>query len=85
MGNLPVMWTSHLKEDEKKDFADSVRNSRHILDRLEQIVQSKIDSNDRWAAGPDMFSNPNYTHLLAYVNGYVKALREIQELINLKG
>ena len=76
-------WTSHLKEDEKERFRDTVRNSRHVLERLEQMLDGLESGIDRMELDPRIYDTPNWEMRIAHDNGFKQCLRKIKRIIDL--
>jgi hypothetical protein len=79
-----IQWTNHLKTQEEKDrFADSVKGSRLVLERLSQILRQEEDEITRTELSVDSYDNPNWSHKQAFRNGQRSVYRKLQSLTNL--
>lgn len=77
-------WTQHLKtEDEIKRFASSVQGSKHVLDRLVELLQIKENDIALVERSQKAYDNPNWAYLQAHRNGYLTAIQSIKSLVNL--
>ncbi len=61
------------KEKTKRDLV----TARPALDRLEEILRSKMKETNR----VDDYSNPNWGFLMADYNGYNRAIAEVLKII----
>lgn len=77
-------WTKHLKTDEdKQKFEKSVQSSKHVLERLTEILgemESELNSSE---LSPKNYDAPNWHFKQAHVNGQKATLRTIKRIINL--
>ena len=77
-------WTHHLKDEaEKLQFEKSLRSSRWILDRLNEILEEMDVSLDHQEISPKAYDNPNWAYKQAHLNGFRQCLVKISKLINL--
>lgn len=78
---MRTTWTKHLKDEkQRKNFENLVRNSTDIRNRLAQIIKEK----QRIANHSD-FTNPAWAYEQAKDLGYNMALKELLDLVELKG
>lgn len=82
---MQIAWASHLPKEEQEDFKKYVRGSVAILDRLSDIIQKKVEAADNSRISVDAYGIPNWSEKQADSCGYLRAMKEIQELINLEG
>lgn len=81
---MMILWTNHLKTDEeKKNFQNSFRGSKIVLDRLSQILSQEEGEITRTELSADTYDNPNWSHKQAFKNGQRSVYRKLQLLINL--
>jgi hypothetical protein len=68
-----------LPKDEQEGFKKEVKSAKNVLDKLEQIVNSKIKeiviAND--------YDSPSWAYKQADRNGYNRALTEIINILHL--
>jgi hypothetical protein len=77
-------WTHHLKDPvEKKNFENSIRHSRWILDHLSKLLVDMNNSLEKQELSPKVYDNPNWACRQAHSNGFRQCLSKIQTLINL--
>jgi hypothetical protein len=78
------VWTKHLKTaEEKQKFADYLKNSKQLLDRLDQIIDGIDAGLERSEISPKAFENPNWAYLQAYQNGYRGAIQHLKTAISI--
>lgn len=77
-------WTNNLKDpDEKKRFRRYVYNSKGVLDRLGEIMDSEEAALTRKELDEGSYDSPSWAALQAHRNGKRQALRWIKQLITL--
>jgi hypothetical protein len=68
-----------LPKDEQEDFKREVKSAKNVLDKLEQIVNSRMKeivvAND--------YDSPSWAYKQADRNGYNRALTEIINILHL--
>lgn len=78
------IWTQHLDEEATKDrFRNSVSASKHILDRLKDIIAERETAINSIETGVEIFSKPGWDALLAHYNGEKAALKFVKKIIDL--
>ena len=79
---MNTKWSSHLKDaKERKSFEEYVSNCNTILERLTDIVSSRIDELE--VPKPD-YDSPSWGFKQADRIGQVRAYKEILKLTQLK-
>lgn len=77
---IDIKWTSHLKSPEEQEkFRAYVLSSVGVLKRLADILESKVDAREVFKE--EDYKNPSWAFQQADRNGYVRALREIQQML----
>ncbi len=77
-------WTKHLKtEEEQKKFESSLRSSRFVLERLEEILRERLDNVEATELKIDEYDNASWSSKQAHRNGQRSELKQILRLINL--
>lgn len=77
-------WTQHLKtEEEKAEFERDIRNSKFILDRLNQILVDMERELDREEISPRAYDLPNWDYRQAHSNGFRQCLSKIKIITTL--
>lgn len=77
-------WTQHLKDQsEKDDFEKFLRNSKIILDRLDQMFSEEISAAEDADVSIKSFDSPNWAEKQAYRNGYKASLKLLKTIIDL--
>lgn len=76
---MKTIWFMDLPKDEQEGFKKEVKSAKGVLDKLEQIVNSKIKeiviAND--------YDSPSWAYKQADRNGYNRALTEIINILHL--
>jgi hypothetical protein len=76
---MKTIWFMDLPKDEQEGFKKEVKSAKNVLDKLEQIVNSKIKeiviAND--------YDSPSWAYKQADRNGYNRALTEIINILHL--
>ena len=81
---LKSAWINDLKTpEERESFTQIVLNSSLALDKLRKIVYNRVISGEKVAV--DDYDSPSWSHKQADQNGYVRAHREILELLDFNG
>jgi len=76
-----VFWTQHLLQGEKKEeFIKHMRAARPILERVSLYIDRKI--GDEVLPEAD-YDSASWAYKQADHNGYVRAMKEVQEFVNL--
>lgn len=77
-------WTKHLKtEEEQKKFESSLRSSRFVLERLEEILKERLDNIEGYELSVNEYDNASWSSKQAHRNGQRSELKNILRLINL--
>ena len=77
-------WTKHLKSEEDKErFSKSVQSARHVLERLQELLDEEKSSLESAEISPKIYETPNWDYKQAHTNGFKAALKMVSKLINL--
>lgn len=77
---LTVSWTKHLSTPEEKErFAQFVRSSGPVLDRLAELLTDKRNGIEVF--GTEDYKDGSWAYRAADRNGYVRAIDEIIDII----
>lgn len=77
-------WTKHIKDEEdKKKFQNSIIGARHVLGRLEELLNEEETASDRSETDIKGYDLPNWEYRQAHRNGYRSAIKIVKTLINL--
>ena len=77
-------WTKHLKtEEEKEKFIKSLRASRYILGRLQELLDEEKNGLESAEISPKIYETPNWAYKQAHTNGFKAALKMVSKLITL--
>lgn len=77
-----VLWTQGFSEERKQAFLQALYNDHIVLKRQNEIIDQLIQQTLRQERSPKSYDNPAWSHKQAHVNGYLQALNEIKDLIN---
>ena len=82
---MKIQWTSHLKEDDDKDwFQKQVLAAKPVLERLDTLVTEKLKALESIEVGMDKYIQPGWSAMQAHCNGEKAAWKYIKNLINLQ-
>lgn len=76
--------TSHLKGQDKKDFATRIIENKPILDRIIAVVEADVKKSRNIHINRESFRNPEWANQAAYEFGYQKALEDVINLLTLR-
>lgn len=77
-------WHKHLKTDEEKTkFKNSVLGSKIVLRRLLEITKEIEDDLDRTESNTKIYDMPNWDYRQADMNGFRRALKTVNKIIDL--
>ena len=80
---MKTVWTSHLKTaEERKNFADYVRNSKDLLDRLQDLCYNYIQDAEKSSSND--YDSPSWAYKQADKVGYIRAMKQIIELTKME-
>lgn len=78
---MQTKWFSHLPKSEQEEFKKYILSSQKVLDRLKEICYNTI--NDGVKTSFEDYDSPSWSHKQADLNGYLRAHRELIELLTL--
>jgi hypothetical protein len=77
-------WTSHLATDEeKKRFENEIRGSRHVLDRIRDLIKADLSGLEASENSAKVYDLPNWDYRQAHKNGSRATYETILKLLNL--
>lgn len=77
---LSTQWTKHLKDPEEIErFKSYVSSSQGVLEVLSNLVESKMDVREVFKE--EDYNNSSWAYKQADRNGYLRALKEINQLL----
>ena len=79
---LPLEWSKHLPEKERKDFEDAVRHSTLVLGRLDSLIAERLEGIEQTELSKSTYENPAYAYWQAHINGRKAALKELRQLLS---
>lgn len=79
------VWTNHLRNnpEEKQKFEEYVKNSKLLINRLNDILTEFEKSVDRSEKTLDQFDDPNWAYRQAFMNGYKGCLSKLKTAISI--
>jgi hypothetical protein len=82
---MKTIWLKDVKtEDQEKERRMWVVSAVNAFSILTGILEDKIRIKEGERNSPKNYELPAYSEYQADVSGYIRALREVQSLINLK-
>lgn len=78
---MKAAWFSNLKAEDQEQFKQLVKGSQKVLDRLKEICYNKLSTQEVLPASD--YDNPSWAYKQADRNGYLRAFREIGDLVTL--
>ena len=82
--NLSTRHTSHLKGNDKKEFATRIIENKPILDRIISLLEMDARKSRNFQIDRESFRNPEWANQVAYEFGYQKALEDVVNLLTLR-
>lgn len=83
--SLDIRWTNHLTGEEKDKFIQRIQSSEALFHRLSVLISQKEKAEAGSQLSKDSYNSPNWSHKQADSVGYLRALSEIKQLIDIKG
>ena len=81
MQKLDIKWTSHIREENKKeDFEKYVRNCKTVLERLFDILDEEEKSLLKVKVVD--YESPSWAFRQAHLNGKMELLRQIKSILS---
>ncbi len=78
---MNIAWIKNLKTKEEQElFKNSLQGNKHILNRLNELIQEKIDEVEMTERSMKAYDNPSWGYLQAHKNGYISAMSAIKQL-----
>jgi hypothetical protein len=78
---VPSDWLRHLPNElERAEFEKTLRHSRSVFTRLQDILVERMESIDRVEASPESYKEAGWAYQQAHLNG---KRSELQALLNL--
>ena len=74
-------WLSGLSDQEKQDLKASIQAALPAFKRLHKLLEDKMDSVETTRLGRDKYDKSSWPYFQSDCNGYQRAIREIQKLI----
>lgn len=66
----------------KKDYEDTIRNSRVMIDRVLEILEAKIESVDNTETSSESYTE-GWAYRQAFINGQKQVLKELTKLFTI--
>jgi len=77
-------WTSHLPEQEKEAFRNTIRGSSTVIDRFRNILKERLMGLDATEVDPKIFGSPSWPYLQASIVGRKAELRDMIKLLTIE-
>ena len=75
-------WTKEIKDpEEREEFLQHIRHARPVLERVNDYIESKKGNE---SLPKSDYDSPSWAFKQADYNGYMRAMKEIQQFLNLK-
>lgn len=78
---MKTIWTNGLTPERKEELRSAFNASGYLRERLQELAQNKINAARKSSISKDAYDSPNWGYLQADTNGYIRALEEIQSLL----
>lgn len=78
---MQARWFSHLPSSQQEDFKKLVLGSHKVLDKLLDLCYTTIQNAELTKL--DDYESPSWSHRQADRNGYLRAYREMADLVDL--
>lgn len=79
---MKIKWTAHLPAERQAPFAQQIKSSLDVLERLSSILKESLEVADKSTTSD--YDKASWPYYAADRNGYKKALREVLELLDIK-
>jgi len=76
---MKTIWFMDLPKDQQEDFKKQVSSSKDVLEKLENILKTKIKE----ITLSEDYDNPSWGYKHADRNGYNRALTEVLNILKL--
>jgi hypothetical protein len=77
-------WTKNLKtEEDKERFTKSLMAARHVLDRLNELLEQEKAGLESAEISHKIYDSPNWDYKQAHTNGFKAAIKLVSKLITL--
>lgn len=78
-----LTFSSHLQGDQKDEFVKRLRNNRDLFERLSSLLEERKNQARKKQISNSSYEVPAWSERQADLNGYQRAMDEIQELIKI--
>ena len=78
---MKSIWLGALKNEERENFKESVKNSKIVLDKLREIVYNTC--KEKTVITFKDYDSPSWANKQAHANGYAEALNFVIELLDI--
>lgn len=79
---MHIIWFAHIKDEkEKKEFKEYIENSTALLNRLTDILKNKSNAAESLRLSEKDFHMSSWPYRQADLNGYLRALKEMKEIV----
>ena len=78
---MKTVITAGLDKDAKKDMEAAFKSSSFLRNRLEDILNKRIEEKRKESISPATFEDPNWAYKQAYFNGIQEGLELAKALL----
>ena len=79
---MKLAWTKGLSAEAKEAIRKEFEASGLLRERVNTIIQDKINSARKESTLKSSYDNPNWAYLQADLVGFVRALEELQSIFS---
>jgi len=81
---MKTVWFRGVEEANKEERKTVVLSAANAFEVLTKILEDKIKTKEGERNTPERYNLPAYSEYQADCSGYIRALREVQSIVNLK-
>lgn len=80
--SIPLVWTKNCKtEEEKEKLEILLRNNSFLINRLQDILEEKLQETRDKEVHEDVYDSPSWSHKQAHVNGFIAGMKYVTDLL----
>ncbi len=81
---VSLLLTKELDAKGVRELTSRIIENYDLFEKLQKVIDSKIEEAISSQVDPNSFEKPAWSEYQAYLNGQVKALRDIKTLLKLR-
>lgn len=81
---MQLAWTQGLTPEEAEEFKALLLNNTRFSKQFLRILSSKYESIEKKGFREEDYQNTDWTHLQAFNNGRMSAIKDIAEMFNFR-